>query len=186
MCSIKYINQSPTGFSYYVSHNLVLHHWSHKSLRDFFTGLYEKESRYFFLFSFITFLEPFIISFRLCSFSLVVASCNFYLKYKKHEVPPPPALFLTESVDENQLINLNWSGLGTTFSSLKKYFVRIIIKITIIFLSCFPVFRSDVSGRVSLFTTGASAGFLDGGRLNMGPTGAKRFNQRRVAAESIS
>ena len=37
--------------------------------------------------------------------------------------------------------------------------------------------------------TGASAGFLDGGRaarLIMGPTGAKRFNQRRVAAESIS
>ena len=58
----------------------------------------------------------------------------------------PP--FLTESVDENQLINLNWSGLETTFCSLKKYFVRIIIKITIISLSFFPVFRSDVSGRM--------------------------------------
>ena len=66
----------------------------------------------------------------------------------KHEVPPPSAQFLTESVDENQLINLNLSRLGTTFSSLKKYFVRIIIKITIIFLSCFPVFRSDVSERM--------------------------------------
>ena len=35
---------------------------------------------------------------------------------------------------------------------------------------------------------GASAGFLDGftERLIMGLTDAKRFNQRRVAAESIS
>ena len=34
----------------------------------------------------------------------------------------------------------------------------------------------------------ASAGILDGGgaRLIMGPTGAKRFSQRRVVAESIS
>ena len=63
-------------------------------------------------------------------------------------MPPPSTQFLTESVDENQLIDLNWSGLETTFSSLKKYFVSIIIKITIIFLSCFLVFRSDVSERM--------------------------------------
>ena len=75
--------------------------------RDFFTGLYEKKSRCFFLFSFIAFLEPFIISISLCTFCLVVASCNFYLKNIKHEVPPPSAQFLTKSVDENQLINLN-------------------------------------------------------------------------------
>ena len=85
--------------------------------------LYGKKSRDFFLFSFITLLEPFIISIRLCTFCLVLASSIFYLKNIKHEVPPPSAQFLTESVDENQLINLNLSGLGTTFSSLKKYFL---------------------------------------------------------------
>ena len=38
-------------------------------------------------------------------------------------------------------------------------------------------------------STGASARFLDGGGgggMIMGPTGSKRFNQRRVAAENIS
>ena len=151
-----------------MSHNLVLHHWSH-NFRDFFTGLYEKKSRYFFLFSFITFLEPFIISIRLCTSCLVLASGIFYLKNIKHQVPPPSAQFITESVDENQLINLNWSGVGTTFSSLKKYFVRVIVKITIIFLFCFPVFRSDVSERMNLSITGASAGFLDGRGSSWGP-----------------
>ena len=131
-----------------MSHNLVLHHWSHKSLRDFFTGLYEKTSGYIFLLSFITFLEPFIIFIRLCSFCLVLVSVIFYLKYIKHEVPPPSAQVLTESVDENQFINLDRTGLETTFSSLKKYFVRIIIKITIIFLFSVPVFRCDVSERM--------------------------------------
>ena len=44
-------------------------------------------------------------------------------------------------------VSLNWSGLESTFSILKKYFVRIIIKMTI-FLSYFSVFHSDVSERM--------------------------------------
>ena len=60
-----------------------------RHFRDFFTGLYGKKSWYFFLFSFITFLEPFIISIRLCTFCLGFASGIFYRKkYKTRSANP--------------------------------------------------------------------------------------------------
>ena len=92
----------------------------------------------------------------------------FYLKYIKHEVTPPSAQFLTESVDENQLINLNWSGLETTlFLSWRN--------ILLVLLSKLPSSFYLVSlSFVLMYPNGCNC--LWGARLIMGPIGAKRSN----------
>ena len=52
--------------------------------------------------SLLAYMEPFIISIRLCNFCLVVASCNFYLKNKNTKYHPLPPNF-----SRNRLMRTN-------------------------------------------------------------------------------